>query len=172
MDYIVASIAGTARALWESAQERLLFLPPFPDQIDTLALFSLLLVVGLLAGEWLRARLGWPKMVGYVLAGIVFGPSALNWISAESLAHARPIADAALGLLLMEAGRRLDQHEMTGRAFVDGEIRRRVAQEEVGARARALATGSARRTACHGAGPVHRRAGRPAPAVGRGRAPA
>jgi len=114
MDYIVASIAGTARALWESAQERLLFLPPFPDQIDTLALFSLLLVVGLLAGEWLRARLGWPKMVGYVLAGIVFGPSALNWISAESLAHARPIADAALGLLLMEAGRRLDLRWLIG----------------------------------------------------------
>jgi hypothetical protein len=34
----------------------LFFLPPFPESIDSLALFSLLLVVGLLIGEWLHAR--------------------------------------------------------------------------------------------------------------------
>ena len=45
-----------ARGVWESTQERLFFLPPFPDQIDTLALFGLLLVVGLLAGEWLDRK--------------------------------------------------------------------------------------------------------------------
>ena len=95
------------RALWESLLERLLFLPPFPEGIDTLALFSLLLVVGLLIGEWLHARLGWPKVIGYVLAGTIFGPSLLGWISIEALAQARPIADAALGLLMMEVGRRL-----------------------------------------------------------------
>ncbi|PKO36839.1 MAG: hypothetical protein CVU33_16215 [Betaproteobacteria bacterium HGW-Betaproteobacteria-6] len=37
-----------------------------------------------------------------------FGPSSLGWISIEALAQARPIADAALGLLMMEVGRRLD----------------------------------------------------------------
>ena len=96
------------RSVWESLIERLLFLPPFPETIDSLALFSLLLVVGLLIGEWLHAHLRWPKVIGYVLAGIVFGPSALGWISIEALAQARPIADAALGLLMMEVGRRLD----------------------------------------------------------------
>ena len=96
------------RAVWEALQERLFFLPPFPDQLDSLALFSLLLVVGLLVGEWLRAHLGWPKIIGYVLAGTLFGPSLLGWISIEALAQARPIADAALGLLLLEVGRRLD----------------------------------------------------------------
>lgn len=103
-----------ARALWEAIQDRLFFLPPFPDQIDALALFSLLLVVGLLAGEWLRTRFGFPKMVGYVLAGTLFGPSVLGWISVEALTQARPIADAALGLLLMEAGRRLDLRWLAG----------------------------------------------------------
>jgi predicted Kef-type K+ transport protein len=78
------------------------------SSIDSLALFSLLLVVGLLIGEWLRARFGWPKMIGYVLAGTFFGPSLLGWISIEALAQARPIADAALGLLMLEVGRRLD----------------------------------------------------------------
>lgn len=111
---MTAEFIASIRALWLSAQERLFFLPPFPDQIDSLALFSLLLVVGLLAGEWLRARLGLPKLVGYVLAGSLFGPSAFGWISVETVAQARPIADAALGLLLMEAGRRLDLHWLLG----------------------------------------------------------
>ena len=97
-----------ARVGWETLQERLFFLPPFPDQLDSLALFSLLLVVGLLVGEWLRVHLGWPKIIGYVLAGTVFGPSLLGWISIEALAQIRPIADAALGLLMLEIGRRLD----------------------------------------------------------------
>lgn len=93
---------------WEILQDRLLFLPPFPDQIDSLALFSLLLVIGLLVGEWLHNHLGWPKIIGYVAAGSVFGPSSLGWISPETLAQARPMADAALGLLMLEIGRRLD----------------------------------------------------------------
>ncbi|HOG02533.1 MAG TPA: cation:proton antiporter [Accumulibacter sp.] len=96
------------RVAWEDLQERLFFLPPFPDELDPLALFSMLLVVGLLVGEWLRATLGWPKVIGYVLAGTLFGPSVLGWISIEALAQIRPIADAALGILMLEIGRRLD----------------------------------------------------------------
>ncbi|WP_170285872.1 cation:proton antiporter [Propionivibrio limicola] len=96
------------RAAWEGLQERLIFLPPFPDQLDTLALFSLLLVVGLLVGEWLRTRWGWPRVLGYVLAGTFFGPAMLGWIDFAALAQMRPLADAAHGLLLMEIGRRLD----------------------------------------------------------------
>jgi Kef-type K+ transport system membrane component KefB len=56
-----------------------------------------LLVTGLLMGEWLHAHARWPKVIGYVLAGILFGPSLLGWIGVETLAQARPIADAALG---------------------------------------------------------------------------
>lgn len=102
------SLTSLPRATWDWLLDRLFFLPPFPEQIDSLALFSLLLVVGLLIGEWLHARAGWPKVIGYVLAGTLFGPSLLGWISIEALAQARPVADAALGLLMMEVGRRLD----------------------------------------------------------------
>ncbi len=98
----------TLRSAWESLLERLFFLPPFPESIDSLALFSLLLIVGLLIGEWLHSHLRWPKVIGYVLAGIFFGPALLGLISIEALAQARPIADAALGLLMLEVGRRLD----------------------------------------------------------------
>ena len=105
---MIESLIAPLRAVWESLIERLLFLPPFPDQLDSLALFSLLLVVGLLIGEWMRARFGWPKVIGYVLAGTFFGPAFLGWISIEALAQVRPVADAALGLLMLEIGRRLD----------------------------------------------------------------
>ena len=105
---MIDRLLSPLRGAWESLLERLIFLPPFPESIDTLALFSLLLVVGLLIGEWLHAHAGWPKVIGYVLAGTVFGPALLGWISIEALAQARPMADAALGLLMMEVGRRLD----------------------------------------------------------------
>ncbi len=108
MQGMIDRIISPLRTVWENLLDRLFFLPPFPENIDSLALFSLLLVVGLLIGEWLHAHLRWPKLIGYVLAGIVFGPSVLGWISIEALAQARPIADAALGLLMMEVGRRLD----------------------------------------------------------------
>ena len=96
------------RSAWEGLQDRLFFLPPFPDRIDPLALISLLLVAGLIFGELLHRRLGLPRIVGFVLAGTLFGPSLLGWIGEESLAVARPLADTALGLLLLEIGRRLD----------------------------------------------------------------
>jgi Kef-type K+ transport system membrane component KefB len=58
--------------------------------------------------EWLRARWGWPRVLGYVIAGTVFGPPVFGWINTDVLAQIRPIADAAHGLLLLEVGRRLD----------------------------------------------------------------
>jgi Kef-type K+ transport system membrane component KefB len=67
----------------------------------------MLLVIGLLVGESLRARLGWPKVIGYVLAGTLFGPRA-RLDQHRGAGPDRPIADAALGLLMLEIGRRLD----------------------------------------------------------------
>ena len=102
------SLLSPVRAAWESLQGTLYFLPPFPSRIDTLALLSLLLVAGLLVAEWLRLRWDWPRVLGYVIAGTVFGPPLLGWLNADILDQLRPIADAALGLLLLEVGRRLD----------------------------------------------------------------
>ena len=101
-------ILGPARDAWAALQGHLFFLPSFPGRVDTLALLSLLLVTGLLVAEWLRAHWGWPRVLGYIVAGTVFGPPLLGWINADILVQIRPIADAAHGLLLLEAGRRLD----------------------------------------------------------------
>ncbi len=105
---MVDSILGPVRDAWAVLQGHLFFLPSFPGRFDTLALLSLLLVTGLLVAEWLRAHWGWPRVLGYVVAGTVFGPPILGWINADILVQIRPMADAAHGLLLLEAGRRLD----------------------------------------------------------------
>ncbi len=105
---MVDSIVGPVRDAWTALQGHLFFLPPFPSRLDTLALLSLLLVTGLLVAEWLRAHWGWPRVLGYVVAGSVFGPPVFGWINADILVQIRPVADAAHGLLLLEAGRRLD----------------------------------------------------------------
>lgn len=103
----MSSIPEWTRRIWEHWQEQLIFLPPFPEQLDALALFGLLLIGGLLLGEWVH-RVNVPKIIGYVLAGAVFGPAFLGWISFESLAQIRQLADAALGMLLLDFGRRLN----------------------------------------------------------------
>ncbi|MFB0934229.1 MAG: cation:proton antiporter [Propionivibrio sp.] len=105
---MVDSIVGPVRDAWTALQGHLFFLPPFSSRLDTLALLSLLLVTGLLVAEWLRAHWGWPRVLGYVVAGTVFGPPVFGWINADILVQIRPVADAAHGLLLLEAGRRLD----------------------------------------------------------------
>ena len=98
------------RQAWEALQDRFFFLPPFPEQLDPLALFALLLVGGLLAGEALFRTVGLSRIVGYVLAGALAGPGVLGWLNQETLSMAKPVADAALGLLLLETGRHLDLH--------------------------------------------------------------
>lgn len=101
-------LADPARGLPDWLSDSLYFLPSLPERIDPLALFALLLLLGLFVGEWLQARVGWPKLIGYVLAGSIFGPSLLGWISVDTLHKIQPLADAALGLLMLEVGRRLD----------------------------------------------------------------
>ena len=105
---MIDTILGSARDVWAALQGHLFFLPSFPGRFDTLALLSLLLVTGLLVAEWFRAHWGWPRVLGYIVAGTVFGPPLLGWINADILVQIRPVADAAHGLLLLEAGRRLD----------------------------------------------------------------
>jgi len=95
------------RSVWESLHERLYFFPPFPTEVDPLVLFALLLVGGLVAGEVLYRAGGLSRIVGYVLAGALAGPLT-GWLDRESLILAKPFADVALGLLLLETGRHLD----------------------------------------------------------------
>ncbi len=84
------------------------FLPSFPPELNQAILFGLMLLAGICGGELLRRGVGLPRVTGYVLTGLLLGPSALNLISADLMANARPIVDVAIGLVLYELGHRLD----------------------------------------------------------------
>src|SRR3954471_12414283 len=83
------------------------FLPTLPLQFSYPLLFAVLLVGGMLGGEMARSvRL--PRILGYVLVGMVFGPLA-NALSFEPLIDlGRIFLDLALGLVLFDLGRRMD----------------------------------------------------------------
>src|SRR6476661_10617227 len=83
------------------------FLPTLPLQFSYPLLFAVLLVAGMLGGEMARAaRL--PRIVGYVIVGMVFAPLG-DAMSFEPLIDAgRIFVDLALGLVLFDLGRRMD----------------------------------------------------------------
>ena len=83
------------------------FLPELPPPLSQPVLFGALLVLGLLAGEAARRYAALPRIVGYVLAGVLLGPQASNLLSADALLEARLLIYLSLVLILFELGYRL-----------------------------------------------------------------
>lgn len=84
------------------------FLPQYPLPANPLLLFGLLLLAGLAGGELVKRVLNLPRIVGYVLIGLVLGASGLNLLDARLVREAWIFVDLALGMILFELGRRLD----------------------------------------------------------------
>ncbi|MDH4062109.1 MAG: cation:proton antiporter, partial [Aquincola sp.] len=79
-------------------------IPTAWPQVNTLAVFGLLLAFGVLGGL-LAARARWlPSITGFMLLGLMVGPSGLGLLSASSLHDARVLVDIALGLILFRLG--------------------------------------------------------------------
>lgn len=89
-------------------QELLWFLPAWPLALGGLVLFGALLIAGLLGGELAQRLLGLPRITGYVLVGIAFGPETLGVLETPLTGEARALIDLALGLVVFELGHRLD----------------------------------------------------------------
>ncbi|MBE0615934.1 MAG: cation:proton antiporter [Burkholderiales bacterium] len=84
------------------------FLPLWPIEPNTLAVFGILLLAGALGG-FLAHRWPWlPSITGFMLVGLIIGPSGLNLLTAEVLSDARVVVDIALGLILYRLGLSLD----------------------------------------------------------------
>jgi Kef-type K+ transport system membrane component KefB len=64
---------------------------------------GMVILLGLLGGK-LSHHLKIPSVTGYMLTGLVFGPSVLGLISASTLDDIRMINDIALGLILFAIG--------------------------------------------------------------------
>lgn len=71
---------------------------------NSIQLFGLVLLGGLLAGELSRRLFALPRTTGYVLFGLLIGQSGLNWVTLLHIESAQLFIDLALGLILFELG--------------------------------------------------------------------
>jgi Kef-type K+ transport system membrane component KefB len=71
--------------------------------MNELASLGLILLVALLAGHLVKfIRL--PEVVGYLVVGVVVGPSVMGWVSRENLNTLSVLSQVALGLILFSVG--------------------------------------------------------------------
>jgi Kef-type K+ transport system membrane component KefB len=89
------------------------FLPQSQIALNNLLLFGTLLLAGLLSGHFFYTALRLPRIVGFVVVGMLLGPSGLNWLSEATLNNAQVFVDIGLGLVLYELGNRLDVKWLT-----------------------------------------------------------
>jgi len=85
----------------------------FADALPTLS-FGFLLLGAYLIGD-LLSRFKLPKLTGYILAGILFGPHVLELISADTVRDLKLIDDLALTFIALAAGGELRLAELRQR---------------------------------------------------------
>ena len=79
-------------------------------QLNELLSVGIIILLGLLGGK-LSHRVKIPKVTGYMLTGLFFGPSVLGLISTGTLENIQLINDIALGLILFAIGGEIEwQH--------------------------------------------------------------
>jgi Kef-type K+ transport system membrane component KefB len=71
--------------------------------MDELTSLGLILLLALLAGHLVKT-IKVPEVTGYLLAGVVLGPSVLGWLSHETLIAVAVLSEVALGLILFSVG--------------------------------------------------------------------
>lgn len=79
-----------------------------PFEIDAFGRVALLLIASIASAEICERWLRLPRLVGYVLAGMLLGPSVLAWVPLSVTGDLRPLVLLGLGLLLFELGSRVD----------------------------------------------------------------
>ncbi len=93
----------TAPASPGAAAVGMVFPSAWPE-INTLAVFGLLLALGVLGGL-LAARARWlPSITGFMILGLLVGPSGLGLLNPRALAESSVLVDIALGLILFRLG--------------------------------------------------------------------
>lgn len=83
---------------------------------DALLTFGFLILVAYAAGE-LVARFRQPKIIGYLIAGILAGPTVLGSVTAAAAMRLNPVSDLAIALIAFLAGAELDLEEVKTRGL-------------------------------------------------------
>jgi Kef-type K+ transport system membrane component KefB len=71
--------------------------------VNQLSSIALILLLSLLAGHLVKL-LRIPEVTGYILAGIIVGPSVLGWINEQNLTSLSVFSEIALALILFSIG--------------------------------------------------------------------
>lgn len=83
--------------------------------------FGFLILAAYTVGE-LASPLGLPKIVGYLLSGVLFGPHVLGTVTEGGAARLEPVSDLAVALIAFLAGAELKWSEVRERGLVFGKI--------------------------------------------------
>ena len=78
---------------------------------DGLAAFAVLAYLAYLASRVL-ARQNLPELLGFLLAGVLLGPSALGLVSEEDLSRFQPLTEIALAILMFVIGERVSRRAL------------------------------------------------------------
>jgi Kef-type K+ transport system membrane component KefB len=79
------------------------------NHLNELLSIGLVLLAGLLGGG-IATKLKIPKVTGYLLIGLLIGPSSLKLITAEGLQNIELVREIALGLILFAIGSEFEIH--------------------------------------------------------------
>jgi Kef-type K+ transport system membrane component KefB len=81
--------------------------------VNELTSLGIILLLALLVGHLVQA-LRVPEVTGYLLAGILVGPSVLGWVSHENLLALQVFSEVGLGLILFSLGSTFDYARIRG----------------------------------------------------------
>lgn len=84
---------------------------------EWLLTFGFLILAAYSAGE-IAAGLGLPKIIGFLVAGIVFGPSGLDVVTAPASTALAPVSSLAIALIAFLAGAELRWEDVRSRAGI------------------------------------------------------
>lgn len=72
--------------------------------INLPTIFGFMLILGVIGGHAAHVTRFFPRITGYILIGLIFGPNMLGLLSNSLLADARIFSDIAIGLVLFQLG--------------------------------------------------------------------
>jgi len=84
------------------------FFPHFHLHLNSIALFGITLLLGLIGGEIAGRTRFLPRILGYIAIGFLAGPGGFNFVDQSVLTNARIFVDISLSLILFDLGRHLD----------------------------------------------------------------
>ncbi|MDQ2994389.1 MAG: cation:proton antiporter [Pseudomonadota bacterium] len=76
-------------------------------KMNSLFLFGLILIIGILGGRLAQATRFFPRVSGYLFIGFLFGPHILGVITNSALTDSKVFIEIAVGLVLFQLGQQL-----------------------------------------------------------------